>query len=82
MNVTTNEMKVLRALITNFYSSSEGEPTWSDVINDASEPSGLKGKALAGVCGSLAAKGLVTTGGEGRDSYIALTAAGCEAAKA
>lgn len=90
MNVTTSEMKVLRALMTNYFSTNGADAAsyeeasadiWSDSINDAAEPSGLTGKALAGVCGSLASKGLVRTGGEGRDSYIALTLAGYEAAK-
>jgi hypothetical protein len=90
MNVTTNEMSVLRALMTNFFITNGAEPTsyeqasaetWSDSINDASEPSSLEGKALAGVCGSLAAKGLVRTGGKGTDSWIALTPSGYEAAK-
>lgn len=90
MYVTTNEYRVLRALLTNFFSANGSAAAsayeacceiWSDSINDASEPSGLTGKALSGVCGSLAAKGLVRTGGYGRDSYIVLTSAGYEVAK-
>lgn len=82
--MTNNEFKVLRAIATNCFaptnyaspeSFDETAPVWSDSINDAGEPSGIEGKALSGVCGSLAAKGFVNTG----EDDIALTQAGFDA---
>jgi hypothetical protein len=67
--ITPYEAAVLRAIATNCFNvMNYGVPTcyedanaeiWTDSINDAKYPSGLEGKALSGVCSSLAKKGLV-----------------------
>ncbi len=82
--ITDNEKRVLRAILTNcFHDGTQGEdkitnPVWSNCINDADEPSGLEGKSLSGVCGSLAQKGMIGT----NDECIWLTKAGYDAATA
>jgi hypothetical protein len=67
MTVTANEAAVLRAIATNYYNELNGgspsnyaecgNPVWKELINDASMKSGIEGKTLSGVCGSLATKG-------------------------
>ena len=74
MIITTNEAAVLRSIATNYYNSLNGgapsnyaeanNPVWSELINDASIPSGITGKSLSGVCGSLAQKGFIGSDGE------------------
>jgi DNA-binding MarR family transcriptional regulator len=83
MTITSNELKVLRALYTNNFTDDDpmGE-AWADCINDAKEDSGIEGKALSGVCANLSAKGLTQSGGKGRDRWIRLTPAGLAAAQA
>jgi DNA-binding MarR family transcriptional regulator len=83
MTITSNELKVLRALYTNNFT--DGDPmgeAWADCINDAKEASGIEGKTLSGVCANLSAKGLTQSGGKGRDRWIRLTPAGLAAAQA
>lgn len=65
--ITRNEHKVLRAILTNDF---QAGGTWANCINDASEPSGIEGKALAGVVSSLAKKGLLICGGRGSDATV------------
>lgn len=89
---TANENAVLKAILRNYFTSiNGGDPAnyqeasdWvlSDCINDSDFPSGITSRALAGVCGSLATKGLVETNGSGREACIRLTVAGYEIAKA
>ena len=90
MNVTLNEYKVLRSILTNEYNanngrdngSAEGTETYSDSINDSREPSGITGRALGGVVSSLDKKGLVVADGwGGRDAGVRLTEAGYNTAK-
>ena len=83
--LTTNEVRVLRALRTNFYGDEGEYATWANCVNDANEPSGLTGKTLSGVIASLSKKGLVDCEGAGRDATICLTDEGrkqADAAKA
>lgn len=87
--ITENEAKVLRAIATNCFNVlNYGIPTcyeeacnvtWSDCIDDAKIPSGLAPRTIAGVCGSLARKGMVRSSDEGRDSVIEMTEAGFDA---
>lgn len=87
--ITENEAKVLRAIATNCFNClNYGIPacyeeanncTWSDCIDDAKIPSGLAPRTIAGVCGSLARKGMVRSYDEGRDSTIEMTEAGFDA---
>jgi hypothetical protein len=86
MTVTTNEAKVLKSILTNDFTMSNGripekfEGTdwiWSDCINDSRYPSGINGKALSGVVSSLCQKNLIQSDGE----CITLTEAGYNAAK-
>lgn len=80
---TEKEYRVLRAILTNWFGNSD--PTaeiWSAQIDDANEPSGLRGKTLSAVCSTLTQKGLVKSSGSGRDAVIWLTAAGIATAQA
>jgi hypothetical protein len=69
MKLTESETKVLIALATNDYAGLWGHDPkesyccvgWSNTINDSSFPSGIEGKALSGVVGSLSKKGLLTS---------------------
>lgn len=64
MNITDNELAVLKAIRDNYYQGGEtpvGYPVWSDHINDSHSPSGIEGKALSGVVSTLAQKGLVVS---------------------
>jgi hypothetical protein len=73
VQVTENEHRVLRALVTNDYSSNEDTTdgsTWSNCIDSAREPSNLAPASLGGVVASLVAKGLVHSSNEGKDSVI------------
>lgn len=88
--ITTNEAKVLRAIATNCFNClNYGIPTsydeanndvWSDGIDDAKIPSGLAPRSIAGVCGSLARKGLVVSSEwDDDDRCIRMTEAGFDA---
>jgi hypothetical protein len=86
---TEMEFKVLRALLTNNFGddcwAGKFAPLawkWSDCINDAQEPSGIKGAALAGVCSSLAKKGWVEATHDGENNLICLTLDGWNVATA
>lgn len=91
-NVTEKQYKVLRAILTNYYTPLNGDigtaeqhvggGVWSRLINDAREPSGMEGRTLSGVCGTLVQAGYATTNGTGKEQTIALTQAGYEAATA
>jgi len=89
IKVTENEQSVLRAILTNYFSENNGgipdvfiarDFVWSSSLDDAAEEPLVTGKALSGVCGSLAVKGLVETTGSGKESAIALTKAGYDLA--
>jgi hypothetical protein len=84
MNVTSKELAVLNALRTNeFGDGEEGAWVWANCINCASKPSGLEGKALSAVVGSLYEKGLAEPDGNtGRDACIRLTEEGIKACAA
>ena len=89
--ITSNEAAVLRAIATNCFNVlNYGIPTcyeeanneiWADLINDAEFPSGIEGKALSGVCGSLSKKGLIQSfaGFEAGESTIMMTREGFDA---
>lgn len=80
MNVTQNELAVLKALNGNFFSNESCDWVWSNCINDSNAPSGIEGKTLSGVVSSLCAKGLAEVDGNtGRDACIRLTEAGLAA---
>tara|TARA_R110002020_G_scaffold130222_2_gene291399 strand:- start:248 stop:562 length:315 start_codon:yes stop_codon:yes gene_type:complete len=90
MKLTESETKVLIALATNHYGGlDDHDPTWSaccvgwrDSINDSSFPSGIEGKALSGVVGSLSKKGLLTSEWYENDLYsLWLTKEGVAAAE-
>lgn len=91
MNVTKNEAKVLWAIATNCFNAlnygtpvsyeEAGNPIWTHSINDAGKPSGVEGKALSGVCGSLVKKGLMGSDEDGDDSTVYITEAGWDAIK-
>jgi hypothetical protein len=88
MNITVNEIEVLRAIATNcFNHMNYGVPTtyeeanaeiWKDCINDAKYSSSVTSRALSGVCSSLVKKGLIISSSE----TIRLTEKGFEAFKA
>lgn len=89
-DITENEAKVLRAIATNCFNClNYGIPTcyeeanndvWSDCIDDAKIPSGLAPRSIAGVCGSLARKGLVESYDWGKnENVIHMTQAGFDA---
>jgi hypothetical protein len=86
-DITDKEGKVLKAVLTNDFTMSNGRVPekydgpdwiWSDCINDTRFPSGIEGKTLSGVVSSLCRKGLLKSDGE----CVALTEAGFTAAKA
>lgn len=82
MNITENEMKVLLALLNNHFANEPGEWIWANCINDSKKPSGLEGKNLSAVVGSLYKKKLAELDGtSGRDACIRLTDAGIAAAQ-
>lgn len=60
MILTENEHAVMRSLANNHYGD-RGDGVWSNSINDSSTPSGLSGKTLSGVIGSLCKKGLISS---------------------
>jgi hypothetical protein len=81
--LTDNEMKLLRAILTNEAHEAPlgteriGSSIWCESINEATEPSGIKdGKILSAIVSLLSQKKLVVSDGE----TIELTAAGYEAA--
>jgi DNA-binding MarR family transcriptional regulator len=59
-NLTESEIAVLRSLANNHYGD-KGDGVWSWAVNHSDTPSGITGKALSGVMGSLAKKGLITS---------------------
>ena len=59
-NLTNSEIAVLKSLANNYYGE-QGDGVWSFAINESSTPSGLEGKALAGVVGSLCKKGMIVS---------------------
>lgn len=72
-NLTSNERKVLLAIINNDYQYFDttnremiGSATWTFVCED----SGLKGKTLSGVISSLSKKNFVESNEDGNDSTI------------
>jgi len=82
-DVSDNEMKILRAILTNEAHEAPlgperiGSSIWCESINEASEPSGIKdGKHLSAMVSLLAQKKLVVTDNE----TIELTQAGYDAA--
>lgn len=58
IELTANEVAVLKSLANNYYGDGQGG-VWSWAVNDSDTPSGIEGKALSGVVGSLAKKGVV-----------------------
>lgn len=80
MHITESERKVLRSIYTNDFGTN-GDCVWADSINDSAEPSGIEGRSLSGVVSSLMQKGLLHSGGYGRDATIGLTDAGRAAAQ-
>lgn len=79
MNITANELAVLKALNSNHFGSA-GEWVWSNCINDSSSPSGIEGKALSGVVSSLCSKGLAQVDGNtGREACVRITPEGVAA---
>lgn len=94
-NTTLNEVRVLRAVLTNKLAPQagvipascpqEGISAESRVVNVASEPSGLTGAAYSGVCASLKRKGLLVVTGKGTKSnpyVLHVTPSGFEVAVA
>jgi hypothetical protein len=82
-DVSENEMKILRAILTNeaheapLGSDRIGSSIWAESINEAKEPSGIKdGKLISALVSLLSQKQLVVTDGE----TIELTKAGYETA--
>ena len=77
LNLTPSELAVLKSLAFNDYGDG-GSEVWSWAINDSGEPSGIEGKALAGVVSSICKKGLYKQADAGgRDgSYLARTVLG------
>ena len=60
MELTTNEIAVMRSLANNHYGD-QGDGVWAWAINDSQTPSGITGKSLSGVVGSLCKKGLIAS---------------------
>lgn len=89
IQITENEAKVLRAIATNCFNVlNYGIPSsyedasnwvWTDCLNDAKFPSGIEGKSLSGVCGSLSKKGLIESDDCPGEESILLTEAGFDA---
>lgn len=88
--ITLSEAKVLRAIATNCFNclnygipasyEEASNDVWSDCIDDAKIPSGLAPRSIAGVCGSLARKGLVQSSAwDDSDNVIRMTEAGFDA---
>lgn len=59
-NLTDNEKAVMKALANNHYGD-KGDGVWSSAVNDSNQPSGIEGKALSGVVGSLCKKGYISS---------------------
>jgi len=89
--MTDLELKAMHALVHNLFTSANGgTPTryedcgdelWSNCLGQTSlKPSEeLPPKQMAALCGTLAQKGLVVSGGKGRDAWIRVTRAGYDA---
>lgn len=56
--LTENEHKVMKSLANNDYGD-RGNGVWSWAVNESRTPSGLTGKTLSGVVGSLCKKGYI-----------------------
>lgn len=59
-DLTQNEVAVLKSLANNHYGD-DGDGVWAWAVNDSRTPSGITGKALSGVVGSLCKKGLISS---------------------
>ena len=59
-DLTANEIAVLKALANNCYGD-KGDGVWSWAVNDSTTPSGIEGKSLSGVIGSLCKKGYIVS---------------------
>lgn len=59
-NLTEKETAVITSLIYNAYGDEDGG-VWSGSVNDSRKPSGIEGKELSGVIGSLCKKGLLSS---------------------
>jgi hypothetical protein len=89
MTITASEAAVLRAIATNcFNAMNYGVPScyeeanhdiWTNCLNDAKYPSGIEGKALSGVCGSLSKKDMIDSDGYGREATMRMTESGFDA---
>ena len=60
ITLTENEAAVMLSLKHNHYGD-EGDGVWSWAINESQKPSGITGKTLSGVVGSLAKKGMLVS---------------------
>lgn len=56
-NLTEYEMKVMKSLKMNDYGN-DGDGVWSWAVNHSLCPSGIEGKSLSAVVGSLVKKGI------------------------
>ena len=84
MEITANELKVLKAITTSEYGSGGypggnrvGDAVWTFSVYDQLD---MSPQAFAGTVGSLLKKGLVLTNHRYADEDIELTAAGADAA--
>lgn len=86
--MTDLELKAMTALVLNLFTGTNGaKPTryedcgddlWSDCL-DQTNGEALPPKQMAALCGTLAQKGFVVSGGKGRDAWIRVTRAGYDA---
>jgi hypothetical protein len=89
MTITSSEAAVLRAIATNCFNAMNYDvpscyeeanaDIWTNCLNDAKYPSGIEGKALSGVCGSLTKKDMIVSYDSGRDSTMCMTESGYNA---
>lgn len=79
MNLTNNELAVLRAIDNSDYGDRLTDGVWFFSVADAMQADGPRGLALAGTVSSLVQKGAVWVDGKGNDSTIGITAAGVAA---
>jgi hypothetical protein len=71
-NLTENEHAVLKALYNNAYGE-KGDGVWAWAVNDSHEPSGITGKSLSGVVGSLCKKGLYRSEEYDKNEWVLYT---------
>lgn len=82
IQLTDNEKAVMRALANNHYGT-DGDGVWSWAVNESATPSGIEGKALSGVVGSLVKKGLISSEEYERNEWVIwMKPAGAEYIKA